>query len=191
MPTQLSYSTITGRAQLAAPLPRWPACPPPSPLPPVSRCGSSTSSGAIGKQRPKMNYPVSSPSLMDKRTERSRTLRCAVPFLLAGTACRATPCRTISPLRGYEQFPFFTNSSSFWERWRQQARVTFIFSFHLLTDSAKHPAGQLIRPPTACHPARLLLHRLRLPMRPTRVGQTYRKTKTKNVLSCFISFTDE
>ena len=32
----------------------------------VSRCGSSTSSEAIGKQRPKMNYPVSSPSLTNK-----------------------------------------------------------------------------------------------------------------------------
>ena len=31
----------------------------------------------------------------------------------------------------------------------------------------------------------------RLPWRPSRVGQTYRKTKTKNILSCFISFTDE
>ena len=45
---------------------RWPACPPPFSLSPVSRCGPSTSSEAIGKQRPKMNYPVSSPSLTNK-----------------------------------------------------------------------------------------------------------------------------
>ena len=33
---------------------------------PVSRCALSTSSEAIGKQEPKMNYPVSSPSLTNK-----------------------------------------------------------------------------------------------------------------------------
>ena len=53
-------------AQLAAPLPRWPACPPLFSFSPVSRCGSSTSSGAIGKQRPRINYPVPSSSLMNK-----------------------------------------------------------------------------------------------------------------------------
>ena len=45
---------------------RWPACPPPFSLSPASRCGPSTSSEAIGKQRPKMNYPVSFPSLPNK-----------------------------------------------------------------------------------------------------------------------------
>ena len=66
-PTQLSYPTIACGAQLAAPLPsRWPACSPPFSLSPVSRCGLSTSSEAIGKQRPKMNYPVSFPSLPNK-----------------------------------------------------------------------------------------------------------------------------
>lgn len=38
----------------------------------------SVAIGTIGKQRHKMNYSVSSSSLMDKRTERPRTLRCAV-----------------------------------------------------------------------------------------------------------------
>ena len=47
-------------------LPRCPTCPPSPPLSPLSRSGPSTSSGAIGKQRPKMNYPVSSPLLMNK-----------------------------------------------------------------------------------------------------------------------------
>ena len=58
-------------------------------------------------------------------------------FLPAGQP--ATRCRTIQrhllPLRGYEQFPFFTNSSNFWEP-RQSGRdgrtFTFIFPFHLL-----------------------------------------------------------
>ena len=54
-------------AQLAAPAPsRQLACPPPPPLSPISRCGPSTAIGAIGKQSMKMNYPVSSPSLMNK-----------------------------------------------------------------------------------------------------------------------------
>lgn len=66
LPTQLFYLTITGRAQLAAPLLRWPACPPPFSFSLVSRCGSSTSSEAIGKQSMKMNYPVSSPSSLNK-----------------------------------------------------------------------------------------------------------------------------
>lgn len=47
----------------AGPTPRWPACPP---LPLISKCGPSTSSGAIGKQRPKIRSPVPSPSLMNK-----------------------------------------------------------------------------------------------------------------------------
>ena len=41
------------------------------------------------------------------------------------------------------------------------------------------------------YPARPLLHPTLLPMRPTRVSQTHRKTKTKNIPSCFVSFTDE
>lgn len=42
------------------------ACPPSSPPSPSSRCALSTSSEAIGKQRPKMRFPVSSPSLTNK-----------------------------------------------------------------------------------------------------------------------------
>ena len=67
-PVQLFCPTIAWRAP-SSPRPcpsQWPACPPPFSLSPVSRCGLSTSSGAIGKQRPEMNYPVSSPSLMNK-----------------------------------------------------------------------------------------------------------------------------
>ena len=66
-PVQLSYPTIACGTSSPHPCPsRWPACPPPFLLSPVSRCGPSTSSEAIGKQRPEMNYPVSSPSLMNK-----------------------------------------------------------------------------------------------------------------------------
>ena len=66
-PVQLSYPTIACGTSSPHPCPsRWPACPPPFSLSPVSRCGPSTSSEAIGKQRPEMNYPVSSPSLMNK-----------------------------------------------------------------------------------------------------------------------------
>ena len=64
LPTQLSYSTITGRAQLAAPCPftKSGGCPPAS----VSRCDLSAAIGAIGKQRPKMRFPVLFPSLTNK-----------------------------------------------------------------------------------------------------------------------------
>ena len=48
------------------PCPRWPACSPPFSLSPVSRCGPSTSSEAIGKQSPKIRFPVPSPSLTNK-----------------------------------------------------------------------------------------------------------------------------
>lgn len=72
----------------------------------------SVASEAIGKQRPKMRFPVSSPSLTDKRTKGSRTLCCVVREPL--TAPRRAV--TSSPLRGYEQFPFFSSSSNFWER---------------------------------------------------------------------------
>ena len=65
LPTQLSYSTIAWRC---------PACPPPLSFHligwPRLLSGSngifSVAIGAIGKQRPKMNYPVSSPSLTNK-----------------------------------------------------------------------------------------------------------------------------
>ena len=64
LPTQLSYLTITGRAQLAAPLPLhpigWPR------LLSGSNGIFSVAVGAIGKQRIKINYPVSSPSLTNK-----------------------------------------------------------------------------------------------------------------------------
>ena len=70
--------------------------------------------------------------------------------------------------------------------------IISISSFHLFADLAKHLAGQPLRPLPAC-PARRSSSpaHLRLPMRPTRVSQTHRKTKIKNILSCFISFTDE
>ena len=41
-----------------------------------------------------------------------------------------------------------------------EVRITFISSFHLFADLAKHPAGQLSHlPPAATYPARPLLHR--------------------------------
>lgn len=80
-----------------------------------------------------------------------------LPFLPARTACHATSRHIVSchllPLRGDEQFPFFSSSPSFWEQRRQQARVIFIFPFHLFANSARHPAGQRLRPPTACLPS--------------------------------------
>ena len=56
---------------------------------------------------------------------------------------------------------------------------SFISSFHLLTDSAKHPEDQLLCPPAACLSSSSfqLAGHLRLPWRPSRVGQTYSKTK--------------
>lgn len=64
LPTQLFYLTITGRAQLAAPLPLHPI----GLLPLLSGSNGilSVAGGAIGKQSMKMNYPVSSPSLTNK-----------------------------------------------------------------------------------------------------------------------------
>ena len=77
--------------------------------------------------------------------------------LSTGTARHATPP---SPLRGDEQFPFFTSSSSFWERQESQPQLverermlTFISSFHLFANLAKRPACQ----PSPAVPARLLL----------------------------------
>ena len=64
LPTQLFYSTITGRAQLAAPLLLHPIRR--RPPTPVSRRGPSAAIGSIGKQSMKMNYPVPSPSLTNK-----------------------------------------------------------------------------------------------------------------------------
>ena len=59
-----SRPSCSGTQLARRPMPsRWPACPPPSP---VSRCGPSAAGGAIEKQRPKMNYPISSSSLMNK-----------------------------------------------------------------------------------------------------------------------------
>ena len=67
-PVQLSCPTITcwcpARPQARAlPVPRLSSTVFASP---VSRCGPSTSSEAIGKQRSKMRFPVSFPSLMNK-----------------------------------------------------------------------------------------------------------------------------
>ena len=45
---------------------RYLACPPSSPPSPISRCCPSTASEAIGKQRPKMRFPVLFPSLTNK-----------------------------------------------------------------------------------------------------------------------------
>ena len=42
--------------------------------------------------------------------------RIMLPFLPAGAACCATLRRAIFSPTGYEQFPFFTNSPSFWEQ---------------------------------------------------------------------------
>ena len=133
MPAQLSYSTIT--------------CAPSSPHPcpslnQVPRLLSgpngifSAAIGTIGKQRPKMNYLVSSPSLMDKRTKRPRTLRCdriarhlfiaadeycgSATFTMAQLAV-SLPCRAVSflfPLLGdnFHFFPFHPifGSRSWW-----------------------------------------------------------------------------
>lgn len=66
LPTQLAGPAV---AEASSPRPCPPGgqlVPPPSPLPPVSRCGSSTSSEAIGKQRPEMRFSVSFPSLTNK-----------------------------------------------------------------------------------------------------------------------------
>ena len=61
---QLADPAVTGRAQLAAPLLLHPiGWPPPAP---VSRCDLSTAIGAIGKQRPKMRFPVLFPSSLNK-----------------------------------------------------------------------------------------------------------------------------
>ena len=61
---QLADPAVTGRAQLAAPCPftKSGGCPPAS----VSRCDLSAAIGAIGKQRPKMRFPVLFPSLTNK-----------------------------------------------------------------------------------------------------------------------------
>ena len=65
--------------------------------------------------------------------------------------------------------------------------LIFISFFHLFTDSAKYPAGRAYLPAqlVSSFPPPLL------PWRPSRGDWNYRKTKTKNVLSCFISFTNE
>lgn len=120
---------------------------------PVSRCGPSTAGEAIGKQSMKINYPVSSPSLMDKRTEGSRTrgrrLLCYIAVLVSTNSLpRRAVLYHLLPLRGYEQFPFFTNSSNFWEQ-RQlvEGCAIFISSFHFFADLAKPPVGQPLCPP--------------------------------------------
>ena len=80
LPKQKSVAVVTWRSTLPADpavacgrparLParafRQLACPSPSPPSPISRCGPSTAIGAIGKQRPKMRFPVSFPSLTNK-----------------------------------------------------------------------------------------------------------------------------
>ena len=58
---------------------------------------------------------------------------------------------------------------------------------------SKAPAGQHLYPLLA-GPAHSLVRSSTatpLPWRPSRVGWTNRKTKTKNIPSCFVSFTDE
>lgn len=117
----------------------------------------SVAIGTIGKQRPKMNYPVSSSSLMNNQTGRSRTLRCdcIVKYLLmsqlrhrsiqlaASLSRRAVPYRSLLPLLGYN-FHFF-HFIQFLETaagGEVDRTLIFISSFHLFTDSAKYPAGQ-------------------------------------------------
>lgn len=125
-----------------------------------------------------------------------------LPFLLAGTVRRATLCRaTFSPMEVraisiFYQFIQFLGAMATATANDGEGTFAFISSFHLFADLAKHPqadsvASRLSVPP-AC-PARCSssLAHLRLPWRPSRVGWTHRKTKTKNVLSCFVSFTDE
>lgn len=121
---------------------------------------------------------------------------------LAVLCCRAcqreqftVPChflpygeRAISIFFQFIQFLGATNDG--------EVGVVFISPFHLFADSAKHPVGQLRSPPVACRsrsPFQLAcpFTTTRLPMRPSRVGWDHRKTKYENVLSCFISFTDE
>ena len=70
--TQLAGPAVLSNDSMRAPSSphpcpsRWPACSPPFSLSPVSRCGPSTSSEAIGKQSPKIRFPVPSPSLTNK-----------------------------------------------------------------------------------------------------------------------------
>lgn len=123
---------------------RAPSPPPPllltqsggRPPAPISRCGPSTADGAIGKQRPEMRFPVSFPSLMDKRTKGSRkrwrNLLCSVVVLVSGSnwSRRAAPCHLL-PLRDTSNFHFFPvhpvfGSSS---RWRGGEDVISISSF--------------------------------------------------------------
>ena len=58
-------------------------------LPPTSgsRCGRPVSAKPIGKQRPKMYLPVSSPSLMSKHSNRSRKNAMRPQFLLTMICC--------------------------------------------------------------------------------------------------------
>ena len=73
------------------------------------------------------------------------------------------------------------------ERWT----LAFLSSFHPFVDPAKHPTDQPSRPPLSFQLVRSPSPTTRSPWRPTRGGWTHRKTKTKNILSCFISFVDE
>ena len=68
-------------------------------------------------------------------------------FLPAGQPaeqCYATPCCAIFSPWGYEQFPFFTSSPSFWERWMVERRdllPSSLPSISLPTQQST-PAGQ-------------------------------------------------
>lgn len=66
VPANRSSYTVQRRAQLAATL--APSSNRVAAALPGSKCNLSAASGAIGKQRLKMNYSVSLSSLMDKRT---------------------------------------------------------------------------------------------------------------------------
>ena len=69
--------------------------------PPASRCGRPVSDEPIGKQRPKMNYPVSFPSSMNKHSNRSRKNIVGPHFLLTMNPIAAAPRPS---LRKFDKF---------------------------------------------------------------------------------------
>ena len=87
-------------------------------------------------------------------------LLCYVTVLASGGSLprHAVPS---SPLLGVRAISIFYQFIQFLETASDgEVRVTFISSFHLFVDLAKHSAGQLSHlPPAATYPARPLLHR--------------------------------
>ena len=82
LPIQQSTLRTNSCARLPAQL-IVPARPPTS----GSRCGRPVSAKPIGKQRPKIYFPVSSPSLMSKYSNRSRKHTMRSQFLLTMIYC--------------------------------------------------------------------------------------------------------